>query len=516
MKCCRLETINSLPPGLIYKSATKTALELAPRLREDGADMVIALTHQREPNDHKLAEGLPPGTVDIILGGHDHFYAHSVVNGTHVLRSGTDFKQLSYIEAWRNDTRWDFNIVRRDMIRDIPEDQDTVNLVTKLTSSLKAKLEKPIGYTVRPLDGRFTTVRQKESNLGNFVCDLMRFYYGADCALMAGGTMRGDQVYPTGIIRLKDILNCFPFEDPVVLLRLRGDALFEALENGVSQLPKMEGRFTQVSNMAFGYKPSAPPGSRITWAKIDGKPIDFNKKYTLATRGYMGRGKDGFASLLVQSEGGQVEELVDEESGVLISTILRQYFLSLRVIGRWQRWSSSMANHWDSVHRGLHNTNGVKPPGHASTPSTEKVPLRRTSHPQRPGMPPRTSKAYYYGRFPEIVPAAETQETEEEEEEEEDKDMMDSDSDSDPEILTTNKPVTNYVTGPAQSSVEEERRLRLARRVLRKWMRHAELRSERLDALDQGEGEFEYTPAWTQGICPRVEGRIVIEGESNS
>ena len=481
--------------------------------------MVVALTHQREPNDHKLAEGLPPGTVDIILGGHDHFYAHSVVNGTHILRSGTDFKQFSYIEAWSNDNdsspKWDFSIVRRDMIRDIPEDPDTVNLVTKLTASLKAKLEKPIGYTVRPLDGRFTTVRQKESNLGNFVCDLMRFYYRADCALMAGGTMRGDQVYPTGIIRLKDILNCFPFEDPVVLLRVRGDALFEALENGVSQLPKMEGRFTQVSNLSFGYLPSAPPGSRITWAKVDGKPIDYNRKYTLATRGYMGRGKDGFASLLVQSEGGQVEEIVDEESGVLISTILRQYFLSLRVMGRWQRWSSSMARHWDTVHCGLRNTNRLKPPGPVSTPSTEKVPSwpqrRKSQQPQRPGLPPRTSKSYYYGRFPELIPAPEDEEAEDEEKVE---DMMDSDSDSDPEILTTNKPVTNYVTGPARSSAEEECRLRLARQVLRKWMRQAGLYSSRLDALDHGEGEFEYTPAWTQGICPELEGRIVIEGEN--
>lgn len=393
------------------------------------------------------------------------------------------------------------------MMRVIPEDPATVNLVTRMTSSLKAKLEKPIGYTVRPLDGRFTTVRQKESNLGNFVCDLMRFYYAADCAFMAGGTMRGDQVYPPGIIRLKDILNCFPFEDPVVLLRIRGDALFEALENGVSQLPKLEGRFTQVSNISFGYMPSAPPGSRITWAKVGGKPIDYDRKYVLATRGYMARGKDGFASLLVQSEGGEVEEIVDEENGVLISTILRQYFLSLRVMGRWQRWSQSMARHWDTVHRGLHSCSVVKPPGPRPVPSTEKVPTRLQSHPQRPGLS-RTSKSYYYGRFPEVTPLAEDEEAEDEAEAE----MMDSDSDSDPEILTSQKPITNYVTDPARSAAEEEYRLRLARQVLRKWMRKTGLHSSRLSTLDQGEGEFEYTPAWTQGISPELEGRIVIEG----
>lgn len=41
-------------------------------------------------------------------------------------------------------------------------------LVDKLTSGLKAKLAKPIGYTSVGLDARFTTIRCKESNYANF------------------------------------------------------------------------------------------------------------------------------------------------------------------------------------------------------------------------------------------------------------------------------------------------------------------------------------------------------------
>ncbi|KAL3263355.1 hypothetical protein ABHI18_001892 [Aspergillus niger] len=494
-----LGTINALPPNLVYKSAYKTALELVPRLRGQGAELIVAVTHQREPNDYKLAQKLPPGMIDIILGGHDHFYAHAVVNGTHVLRSGTDFKQLSYIEAWRKEDGegWDFSIVRRDIVRSIPEDPTTTAMVDRLTSSLAAKLEKPIGYTTVALDGRFSTVRQKESNLGNFACDLMRFYYGADCAIMAGGTIRGDQIYPPGILRLKDILNCFPFEDPVVLLRIKGRALFDALENGVSQLPALEGRFTQVSNIAFSYNPSAPSGSRINWAQVGGEPIDFDGQYTLATRGYMARGKDGFASLLVQSEGGEVEEIVDEESGILISTLLRQYFLSLRVLGRWRRWGPSMTRHWSNVHDSLHCNGWLKPPSRQPSPESNKVPYR----------PPLSrSKNYYYGRFPEIV---ETEETESRgvglngEDE-----SMDSDSDTDPDILTSPRPTTNYVTLPARSATEEERRLRLARKAVRTWMHRTGLQPSPINDADEV-GEF--TPTWTPGISPRLEQRIVIE-----
>ena len=35
--------------------------------------------------------------------------------------------------------------------------------------------------------------------------------------------------------------------DPLVLLDVTGDQLCQALENGVSQWPKLEGRFPQVS-----------------------------------------------------------------------------------------------------------------------------------------------------------------------------------------------------------------------------------------------------------------------------
>ncbi|KAF8253844.1 Metallo-dependent phosphatase [Wilcoxina mikolae CBS 423.85] len=334
-----LDTINSLPPGLVYTSASAVAKKLVPKLRGEGADMVIAVSHMREPNDIKLANNIPEGLIDIVLGGHDHHYAHVVVNGCHIIRSGCDFKQLSYLEARRKSVDgsvkgWNFDIVRRDITRETPEDENTALIVDKLTAGLKAKLEKPIGYTSVPLDARFTTIRCKESNIANFVCDLIRFYYSTDCALMTGGTMRGDQIYPCGVIKLLDIVNCFPFEDPIVVIKVSGSSIVKALENGVSKLPALEGRFVHVSNISYTFDSSLPEGSRILSCKLGSEEIVPDKKYTLATRSYMARGKDGY-EVLTKEEG--AEEIVDEENGVLISMILRQYFLSLKVLGKWSR-----------------------------------------------------------------------------------------------------------------------------------------------------------------------------------
>lgn len=159
-----LDTINSLPPDLIYKSASKTAKELIPGLKEQGAEIIVAVTHQREPNDNKLAELAGGGLIDIVLGGHDHYYNHSFINGTHVLRSGSDFKQLSHIEAWRkpDGQGWDFRITRRDVVSSISEDKDTLVLVDKLTKKLREHLNKPVG-TILPL----LRLLYSRSNSGN-------------------------------------------------------------------------------------------------------------------------------------------------------------------------------------------------------------------------------------------------------------------------------------------------------------------------------------------------------------
>jgi 5'-nucleotidase len=62
-----LDTINSLPPDIIYKSASATAKELIPGLKEQGAEIIVCVSHQREPNDNKLAEKTGGDLIDIIL-----------------------------------------------------------------------------------------------------------------------------------------------------------------------------------------------------------------------------------------------------------------------------------------------------------------------------------------------------------------------------------------------------------------------------------------------------------------
>ena len=102
-----------------------------------------------------------------------------------------------------------------------------------------------------------------------------------------------------------------------------------ALENSLSELPALEGRFPQVSNIIMTYDPELPPNARVKSVQVCDKPLDMERKYTLATRDYMRRGKDGFSSLTKEAG---ADAIIDDEGGVLISYVV--LFLSFLICSR--------------------------------------------------------------------------------------------------------------------------------------------------------------------------------------
>ncbi|KAK9477499.1 Metallo-dependent phosphatase-like protein [Lipomyces japonicus] len=333
-------SIRYLPPHYEYRSVVKTSLKLVPKLRNElNCDLVIAITHQREPNDIKLAERLPPGTFDLILGGHDHFYSHKIANGTDILTSGTDFRTLSYIEGFKDSDsgKWKWDIIRCDATKSIPEDERTLKLVDSISGYMNKKLDMIIGWTAVPLDSTFETMRSSESNFASFIADVMRYWYDTDISLLAGGSFRSDLVYPAGPIRMKDLVLAFPFEDPCVVVSLSGKEVLEALETGVSKLPALEGRFLQVSGIRYKFCLDASP--RIISAEVNGEPINSEKQYTCATFQYMVDGNDGFQCLMVPLD----RVIVDSEQGIILPQMLRMWFQSIKLFQKWHNGTSSSA-----------------------------------------------------------------------------------------------------------------------------------------------------------------------------
>jgi 2',3'-cyclic-nucleotide 2'-phosphodiesterase (5'-nucleotidase family) len=160
---------------------------------------------------------------------------------------------------------------------------------------LAKELDVAIGTTTTALDSRRATVRTGEAALGNLVADALKEAVKADIAITNGGGLRGNKEYSAGhAITRKDVLTELPFGNRTIELQVTGATILAALENGFSQIEEAAGRFPQVSGLKVEYDPKKSRGSRVVSVEANGKALDINATYRLATNDFMANGGDGY------------------------------------------------------------------------------------------------------------------------------------------------------------------------------------------------------------------------------
>ena len=82
---------------------------------------------------------------------------------------------------------------------------------------------KKLGRVNVELEGRFAKVRTEETNLGNFVCDIMLAAVNVDCAFLNSGTLRSDCVHPAGDFHVRDLKKILPYLDENAVLSISGN-----------------------------------------------------------------------------------------------------------------------------------------------------------------------------------------------------------------------------------------------------------------------------------------------------
>ena len=182
-----------------------------------------------------------------------------------------------------------------DEVADAPEFAAVFNKYKDLLQ----KLAEPVGMTGVVLDALSLSNRTKETNIGNFIADSYKNATGADIGFVNGGSIRADLTYNPGTLTKRDVLSILPFNNPVVKVEITGKMLKEILEHGVARSGAGEdgepGRFPQVSGVSFKFDTTKTVGNRVSEIKVGGKPVEDNKKYTLATSDFLvSRGGDGY------------------------------------------------------------------------------------------------------------------------------------------------------------------------------------------------------------------------------
>ena len=121
--------------------------------------------------------------LDLVLGGHDHDAYRAVVNGVPLIKSGTDFRELTAVSVkldpsgGKPTVSWTVT----EVTAELEEDKEANALVHEYTDELSQSMEKVIGEIGVELDTRFAKIRTQETNASNWIADCIR------CGRSVGG-----------------------------------------------------------------------------------------------------------------------------------------------------------------------------------------------------------------------------------------------------------------------------------------------------------------------------------------
>lgn len=161
-------------------------------------------------------------------------------------------------------------------------DMTAVDIISKYEPQV-APLMEIIGYTDRIIESR----RGPESELSNFAADVIRARAEKEIgepvqlAMTNYGGIR--TAMPKGDVRVYDIFSIFPFENDIVVCKVKGSKLRQFFDNYAKKgyVECLSGVELVIDNY------------RITKFNIAGKPLDPNKTYNFATINFLLDGGDG-------------------------------------------------------------------------------------------------------------------------------------------------------------------------------------------------------------------------------
>ena len=341
---------NPEAPTLVFPDSFGTIVPLDParsvkrareQARKEGAQVFVVIAHMGVTSFDE--NGDPQGPIidlanavqgiDLILGDHTGVQYSGEVNGIPVVQNESRGRTYARVtmgvelnENRQGNIKADVGDVTIEFVdpvsADVTPDPAIVALLDPLRAELDVLLSNVVGtsevFIPRSDSCGQDAGRTCESLVGNVVTDAMRITYETDFAITNSGGLRADLTCPdvdldadfcapqSGApydITDGQILTVLPFGNVVVTVDMTGAELKDHLENGVSSMPDVSGRFAQVSGLCVTYDISQAAGSRVTGAVIQaedgtctGADVDLTSgtTYSVAMNDFMASGGDGY------------------------------------------------------------------------------------------------------------------------------------------------------------------------------------------------------------------------------
>lgn len=306
--------------GVKYNDAVEAANAEAARLKAQGVERVIAVTHIGYDNDNdysdvKLAEASKD--IDIIIGGHSHTtvdpakaepawrVANAEGDSVSVLQTGYAGARLGEVDIDLNTGKVSAKLIPVDSRLDSRVGPE----IPAIIAPYKHKVDSVRGLVVGNSPFEFDRKSPEMLNLlSDFVMEAGSEILGkpVDLSIMNKGGIRNSLA--EGPVTKGEIIDIAPFDNSIVILDIKGSDLLENL--GV--MAAQEGNGVS-GNVKVLYDPST---HKVNSATIGGKPIDPERHYRLATIDYLAAGNDYMepmkrATLMSKSKNVLYLELID-------------------------------------------------------------------------------------------------------------------------------------------------------------------------------------------------------------
>jgi 2',3'-cyclic-nucleotide 2'-phosphodiesterase (5'-nucleotidase family) len=287
------ELLTTTKPSNVERIAVRDPVPIVKDLygKHRSKGPVILLSHSKAATDEEIARAVPGLTA--IIGGHDQILLspRKLVGPVPVFQAfekGRYVGVLRFLVARTAKTALLTDWVYLPVTTDLAEDPEVAERVETYRAQLDSRFKEVIGTCETYLDGERGRIRYEETNLGNFVTDIMREYTGAEIALLNAGSLRSS--LDEGPITLEGIFNVMPYENELCRVEVTGEELLRILARGVSGKREDEdGGFLHVSGLRLGIHDGKPHD-----VLVGGAAVDPARTYTVAVTDFMASGGDGY------------------------------------------------------------------------------------------------------------------------------------------------------------------------------------------------------------------------------
>lgn len=278
---------------------------------KDSADLLIFLNHLGFENDVKLANSLPEGTVDLIIGGHSHTKVDKdqIHNGIMITQAESKLKYTTLIKLIvKPDGQVSRSMKLLTVDRKGNEQADIRSMVDKYNDN-------PVMKEVianAPFEFR------SKDELGYWMADALKATAKTQIAFINKGGVRINHL-AAGDISRKTIFTIDPFGNQVVTLNLTGHEIKAFITNMFGEQGYY--RIMYPAGLYLKYTVSEDDSKLINLELLneDGTPLDMDKTYSVATNSYViatadFQRKDPGKTLSITTAEGCINWLMEEKT----------------------------------------------------------------------------------------------------------------------------------------------------------------------------------------------------------